>query len=108
MVREVTLTDGEEARDGGLQLIVNPYTAHGVVDGREYHHWLVVLYAVLHACQLAWVNVGNLLIHIKEVAVTLTNLVDAETLNRLREVEEHSQAGVVNAEALVAALLSST
>ncbi len=108
MVGEVTFADGEKTRNGGLQLVVNPYTTHCVVDGWEYHHWLIVLYAVLLASQLAWVDVGYLLIHVEEVAVTLAYLVDAETLYRLREVEEHCKTCVVHAEALVATLLCST
>ena len=108
MVGEVTLTDSEQARDRGLQLVVNPDTAHCIVDGREYHHWLIVLEAVLLAYELAWVNVGNLLVHVKEVAVTLADLVDAEALDRLREVKEYSQTGVVYTKALVATLLGST
>ena len=46
VVREVTLTDSEQTRDSGLQLVVNPDTTHGVVDSGIDHHRLVVLYAV--------------------------------------------------------------
>ena len=57
--------------------------------------------------QLTWVNVGNLLIHIEEVSLTLKDNVDTEAVNRLREVEEYGKASVVDTEALVATLLGS-
>ena len=83
MVREVTLTDGEETGDSGHQFVVNPYTTHGVVDSREDHHRLVVVEAVLRIYELSRIDVSYLLIHIEEVAVTLAYLVDTETLDRL-------------------------
>ena len=108
VVREVTLTDSEQTGDSGLQLIVNPNTTHCVVDSGEDHHGVIVLYAINGLSQLTGVNVGNLLVHLEEVAITLENLLDAQTLDRLREVKEYSQTSVVNTEALVATLLSST
>ena len=107
MVREVTLADSEETSDGGHQFIVNPYTTHGVVNSREDHHWVVVLHAIDLVCEFAWIDVGDLLIHVEEVAITLADNVDTETLDRLREVEEHGKTCVVYAEALVATLLGS-
>ena len=78
------------------------------MDGREDHHGIIVLNTVDSLGQLAGVDIGNLLVHVKEVAVTLTNLVETQALNALAEVEEHGQTGVVHAEALVATLLGST
>ena len=78
------------------------------MDGREDHHGIVVIDAVLCASLLTWIDVCNLLVHIEEVAITLTNLVDAEALDAFREVKEHSETSVVHAKALVATLLSST
>ena len=108
MVREVTLTNSEETWDSGHQLVVNPDTTHCIVDSREDHHWVVVLHAVNLVSQLTWVNVGNLLIHIEEVAITLQDNVNTETVDRLREVEEYGKTCVVDTEALVATLLSCT
>ena len=108
VVGEVALADSEQAGDGGLQLVVDPDTTHRVVDGGINHHGLVVLHAVNLVGNVAGEHVGNLLVHLEEVAVTLHDDVEAETVDRLREVEEHSQTGVVHAEALVAALLSGT
>ena len=78
------------------------------MDSREDHHWLVVVETTLRTNELTWVNVCDLLIHIKEVTVTLTDLVDTEALDRLREVEEYGKTCVVYTKALVTTLLSST
>ena len=108
MVGEVTLTDSKQARDSGLQLIVNPDTTHGIVDSRIDHHGLVVLHTIDLVGYIAREYVGNLLVHLEQVAIALHDHIDAQTVDRLREVEEHSQTGVVHTEALVAALLSGT
>ena len=50
VVREVTLTNREQTRNGCHQLVVNPNTTHCVVDSREDHHWIVVLHAVNLIC----------------------------------------------------------
>ena len=78
------------------------------MDGWENHHRVVVVHAVHSGTFLAGIHVGNLLIHVEEVAITLANHVDAEALDGLREVEEHSQAGVIHTKTLVATLLGST
>ena len=83
VVREVTLTDSKQTRDGGLQLVVNPDTTHGVVDSWEDHHRLVVLHAVDLVGEVAGEHVGDLLIHLEEVTITLHDLVDAETVDTL-------------------------
>ena len=97
MVREVALADGEQTLDRGHQFVVHPDTTHGVVDGGIDHHRVVV-----------GADVGNLLVHVEEVAIALSYYVLAQTVDSLREVEEYSQTGIVYAEALVAALFSST
>ena len=78
------------------------------MDSGEDHHRIVVLHAVDFIGNLTRIDICNLLVHIEEVTVTLQNRVDAETVDRLGEVEEHSQTGVVDTEALVATLLGST
>ncbi len=75
------------------------------MDGGEDHHGIIVVDAVPGASLLAGVDVGDLLVHVEEVAVALAYLVDAEALDALAEVEEDGQTGVVHAEALVAAFL---
>ena len=77
------------------------------LSSREDHHWVLVLHAIDLVCEFAWIDVGDLLIHVEEVAITLADNVDTETLDRLREVEEHGKTCVVYAEALVATLLGS-
>ena len=97
VVREVTLTDSEETLYRGLQLIVNPDTTHGVVDSRVDHHW-----------GLVWIVISDLLIHLEEVAVTVSNSLLAKTVDSVREIKEYCKASSVYAEALIAALLGST
>ena len=52
--------------------------------------------------------VGDFLIHIEEVAITLHDNVEAETVDRLREVKEYGKSGIVYTVALVATLLCCT
>ena len=108
VVREVALADSKESRNGRLQFVIDPNAAHRVVDGGENHHRMVVFHTVDFLGELARIDIGDFLIHFEEVAVALHNFVDAEAVNRLREVEEHSQTGVVYAEAVVATLLGGT
>ena len=81
VVREVTLTDSEQTSDRCLELVVYPDTTHCVVDSRIDHHRVVILHAVNLVGELARINVCNLLVHVEEVAVTLTDNVDAETVD---------------------------
>ena len=97
VVREIGLADGVEARDGGHQVVVNPDAAHRVVHGGENLHRLLV-----------GAHVGDLLVHVEEVAVTLFDNILAQTLDGGLEVEEYGQTCLVHAEACVAALLGGT
>ena len=97
VVREVGLTDGKQAGDRGLQLVVNPDTTHGVVDGGEDHHR-----------SLVGVLVGDLLVHVEEVTVAGTYYILAQTLDGVLEVEEYGQTRIVHTEAGIATLLGST
>ena len=108
MVGEVALADGKQSRDGGLQLVVHPDTTHGVMDGGEDHHGMIVIHTVTGESLLTGIDIGNLLIHVEEVAIALTNLIDTQTLDGLAEVQEHGQARIVHTEALVTTLLGST
>ena len=108
VVREVTLADGEESLHRCLQFIVNPNTTHRIVDSGINHHRVVVVATVGRGTLFTGVHVGNLLIHVEEVAITLTDDVDTQTLDSLREVEEHSQTSVVHTEAGIATLLGCT
>ena len=57
---------------------------------------------------LVGAHVGDLLVHVEEVAVTLLDDLLAQTLDSGLEVEEDGQTGLVHAEACVAALLGCT
>ncbi len=94
VVAEVGLTRCEEAGDGGLQLVVDPEAAHGVVHGGVDHHRVLV-----------GVHVDNLLVHLEEVAVFLLHHIAAQTLDGVGEVEVDGQTRGPNAVAGIAALL---
>ena len=96
VVREVALTDGEEALDGGLQLVVNPDTTHCVVAGGEDHHRGFI-----------GVVVRNHLVHVEQVAVTVAHHIGAETLDGILEVEIYCITGADTVTG-VAALLGGT
>ena len=81
MVREVTLTDSKQTCDRCLEFVVYPDTTHCVVDSRIDHHRVVVLHAVDLVGKLTRVNVSNLLVHVEEVAITLTDNVDTEAVD---------------------------
>ena len=108
MVGEVTFTDGKQALDGSLKLVVYPDTAHRVVDSRINHHRIIVFHAVDFVSQLTGVHVGDFFVHVEKIAVTLEHYVDAQTLDTFREVEEYGQTGIVHTETFIATLLGCT
>ena len=82
VIREVALTDGKETLYRSLELIVNPDTTHCVVDSGEDHR-IVIVHTVCLAGEFTGIYVGDLLVHVEEVAVTLTHNVDAKTVDSL-------------------------
>ena len=82
VVGEVGFASGKEAGDGGLELVIDPEAAHGVVDSGVDAHGLFV-----------GVDVGDLLVHLEEVAVAGFDDVAAEALDGVGEVEIDSQTG---------------
>ena len=108
MVGEVAFANCEESRNGSLQFVVYPHTTHSVVDGRINHHRLVVFHSVDFVSEVTRINVGDFFVHVEEVAVTLLHGVEAQAVDTLGEVEEHSQSGVVHTESLVATLFGGT
>ena len=93
VVAEVGFASGEEAGDGGLQLVVDPEAAHRVVDGGVDHHR-----------RLVGVLVGDFLVHLEEVAVFLLDYVFAQSLDGVVEVEEDGEASAADTVAGIAAL----
>ena len=71
MIGEIGFANYEQAGDGALQVIVDPQTAHCVMDGRVNTHR-----------HLIRVFVGDALIHLKEIAVALFNDVFAQAGDR--------------------------
>ena len=91
MVGEVRLAEHVQARDRAHQVVVHPQPAHRVVDGRVDPHR-----------HLVRVLVGDLLVHVEEVAVALADDVFAEPLDGVGEVEVDREARLADAAALVA------
>ena len=109
VVREVTLTNGEQTRNVGREFVVNPKTTHCVVNGGVNHHRVGIFDAVVAlAHYLAGLNVGDFFVHVEEVAITLEHHVDAQTADSLSKVEVYGKASVVHTKAGVATLLGST
>ena len=108
VVGEVTFADSKQTLNGSLQFVVYPDTTHGVVDSRINHHRVVIFYAVDFVCQFARVHIGDFFVHIEEVSVTLAHYIQSQTFDTFREVEEYSQAGIVDTETVVATFLSRT
>lgn len=94
VVGEVGLADGEEAGNGGLEVVVDPEPAHRVVHGRvDPHRGLV---RVLRR---------DPRVHVEEVAVLLLDLVPAHPLDGLGEVQVDALAAGADAASLVADVL---
>ena len=91
--REVGFAEDEEAGEVAHAVVIDPEAAHGVVGGGVDAHR-----------HLVGVLVGDLLVHLEEVAVTLADLVFAEALDRIGKVEIDAAAAGADA-AIVVALL---
>lgn len=94
MVGEVGLADREQARDGGLQVVVDPQAAHRVVHGRVDAHRDRVR-----------VLGGDPRVHVEEVAVLLLDRLAAHPLDGVGEVQVDALAAGADAPALVADVL---
>ena len=97
VVGEVGLADGVKAGNGGHQVVIHPDAAHGIVYGRINHHRLLVR-----------VHVGNLFVHLEQVAVAGLDDILAEPFDSGLEVEEYGEPRFVHAETGIATLLGGT
>ncbi len=94
VVGEVGLTDREQARDGGLEVVVDPEPAHGVVHGGvDPHRGLVRVLG------------GDPGVHVEEVAVLLLDLGASHACDGVGEVQVDALAAGTDATALVADVL---
>ena len=97
VVGEVGFAGSKEARNGGLQFVVHPKTAHGIVDGGIDHHGVLV-----------GVHIDNLLVHLEEVAIFLLHHIASQTLDSIGKVEVHGQTRRAYTVASIATLFGST
>ena len=94
MDREVGLAQYEQAGDVAHQVVIDPQAAHGVVGRRiDAHRHLV------------GVLVGDLLVHLEQVAVTLADGVLAQALDGSGKVQVHAAPARADAAAVVALFL---
>ncbi len=94
MVGEVRLADREQARDRGLEVVVDPQAAHRVVHGGvdPHRHPVGVL-------------VGDPLVHVEEVAVLGLDRLAPHARDGVGEVQVDALAAGAHAPALVADVL---
>ena len=86
MIGEVGLACGIESGDGRHQVVVDPQTAHGVMDCRIDHHRL-----------FGRITVGDLLVHMEEVAVLPHDDIEAVAFDRIGKVQIDAELGVADA-----------
>ena len=91
VVREVRLAQDVQPRDGAHQVVVHPQAAHRVVDGRVDPHR-----------HLVRILVGDLLVHLEEVAVARAHGVLADAADRVGEIQVDGQLRLADAAAFVA------
>ena len=106
--REVTFSDCKQTGKICLQLVVNPKTAHCVVNGGINHHRVVIFHTVYFLYKFSRVNVRDFFVHVKEVSVTLKNNVETETADCFGEVKINGKTGIVYTETCITTLFSST
>ena len=94
VIGEVRFAEHVQAGDVAHQVVVHPQAAHRVVDGGVDAHR-----------RLVRILVGDLLVHLEEVAVLLLDDLDAEAGDGVPEIEIDGQPGLADATALVADLL---
>ena len=97
VVREVRLAEDVQPGHGAHQVVVDPEPAHRVVDRRVDPHRLLVR-----------ILVGDLFVHLEEVAVLLLDDVLTDPLDGVLEVEVDRQAALADTAPVVARLLGVT
>ena len=97
MVREVCLSDCIKTRDCSHEVVVNPDTTHCIVDSGVDHHRLLVR-----------VGIGNLLIHLEEVTITLADFILTKSFNSSLEVKEYCESCLIHTKTSVTTLFCGT
>ncbi len=80
VVGEIRFADHEQSGDSRHQLIIHPQPAHRVMDRRINAHRNFVRILICDA-----------FIHFEQVAVALANFVNAQPLDRIREIEINAE-----------------
>ena len=91
MIGKIGFAEDEEAGDGGLEVVVHPEAAHGVVNcGIDAHGNFVGIFA------------GDAVVHFEEVAVAFGDFLYAEALDAVGEIEIDAEAGFADTVAGIA------
>src|SRR6185437_4548444 len=94
VVREVRFAQRIKTGNGRHQIVVDPETAHGIM-----RRWVDT-----HR-NLVRVLVGDALVHLEQITVSLGDGLRTESLDGIGKVEVHTAAGLTDTTALVAHLL---
>ena len=94
VIREVRLAEDVQAGHVAHQVVVDPQPAHRVMNRRVDAHRDFVR-----------ILVGDLFVHVEQVAVLLLDGFDPEALNRIAEIEVDGEPAVADAATFVADLL---
>lgn len=94
VVGEVGFAEDEQTGDAAHEVVVDPETAHRVVNGGVDHHGFFVGAAV-----------GDFFVHVEEVAVLSADPFLAHACDGVLEVEEDTESGNGDAAAVVALFL---
>ena len=89
-IGEIGFTQYKKSRDVGHQIVIYPKAAHGVVHGRENAHG-----------HLIGVFTGDLVIHIKQVAVAFADLWLSQSFDRICKVQINPKPSRANAASFV-------
>ncbi len=94
VIGKIRFADDEQTGDVAHQIVINPQSAHRVMDGGiNSHRNFVGIFA------------GDLFVNLKQISVTLADCLFAETLDRVREIEINTATARADATAFVADFL---
>ena len=92
VIGEVRFTQDVQTFDVAHQVVIDPKPSHRIVDSRKDSHWLLVR-----------VFGRNFVVHVKQVAIFLSNRVFTIPLDGIAEVQENGKTSFPNAMTRIAA-----
>ena len=80
MIRKVGLSNHKQSWDVTHKVIIHPKPAHGVMYRRVNRHWVLV-----------GIGTGDLFVHIKKIAITLTDNILAHAIDGISKIQINSK-----------------